>query len=84
MTGTITLYHPVHAPDGHPVYTDSGPLTSYADDGWVDDSAKIGVNTWGDERKHDVARRHLEYLSGEIPGIVVRRKGSTLIGARTC
>jgi len=69
MTGTITLYHPVHAPDGHPVYTDSGPLTSYADDGWIDDSAKIGVNTWGDERKHDVARRHLEYLSGEIPGI---------------
>ena len=69
MTGTITLYHPVRAPDGQPVYTDSRPLASYADDGWVDDPAKIGVNPWGEDHENDVARRHLEYLSGKIPGI---------------
>ena len=69
MTGTITLYHPIHAPDGQPVYTDSGPLTKYADDGWVDDPAKIGVNPWGDDHDHHVAKRHREYLSGELPGI---------------
>ncbi|MDE0390805.1 MAG: hypothetical protein OXI57_01905 [Rhodospirillales bacterium] len=69
MTGTITLYHPVHAPDGQPVYTDGGPLASYADEGWVDDPAKIGVNRRGENHSHEVARRHLEYMSGEIPGI---------------
>ncbi len=69
MTGTVTLYHPVHAPEGQPVYTDSGPPTSYADRGWVDDPAKIGVNRWGEDHERDVAKRHLEYLSGEVPGI---------------
>lgn len=69
MTATITLYHPIHAPDGQPVYADSGSLTTYADDGWVDDSAKIGVNPWGEDHEHGVAKRHLEYLSGEVPGI---------------
>ena len=69
MTGTITLYHPIYAPDGQPVYTDNGPLTSYADDGWVDDPAKIGVNPWGEDHERDVATRHLKYLSGELPGI---------------
>ena len=69
MTGTITLYHPAHAPEGQPVYIDSRPMASYADDGWVDDPAKIGVNPWGEDHENDVARRHLEYLSGDIPGI---------------
>ena len=69
MTRTIKLYHPIHAPDGQPVYTDSGPLTTYADAGWVDDPAKIGVNPWGDDHEHHVAGRHREYLSGELPGI---------------
>ena len=69
MTGTITLYHPIHAPDGQPVATDIGPLTAYADDGWVDDPAKIGVNPWGKDHEQAVARRHLKYLSGELPGI---------------
>jgi len=45
------------------------PLTSYANKGWVDDAAKIGVNPWGDDHKRDVAMRHPEYLSGEIPAI---------------
>lgn len=69
MTGTITLYHPMHAPDGQAVFTDGGPLTTYADDGWVDDPAKIGVNPWGDDHEHHVAKRHREYLSGKLPGI---------------
>ena len=69
MTGTTMLYHPVHAPNGQPFDTDSGPLASYADEGWVDDPAKIGVNPWGENHEHAVAKRHLEYLSGEIPGI---------------
>ena len=69
MTGTTMLYHPVHAPDGQPFATDSGNLTSYADEGWVDDPAKIGVNPWGEDHRHAVAKRHLEYLSGDIPGI---------------
>ena len=69
MTGTITLYHPIHAPDGQPVYTDSGPLTTYADEGWVDDPAKIGVNPWGKDHQRAVDNRHIEYLSGELPGI---------------
>lgn len=69
MTGTITLYHPIHAPGGQPVSTESGPLTTYANDGWVDDPAKIGVNPWGEDRKHDVARCHREYLMGKLPGI---------------
>ncbi len=61
--------HPIHAPDGQPVYTDSGRLTTYADDGWGDDPAKIGVNPWGDDHDHHVAKRHREYLSCELPGI---------------
>lgn len=69
MSGTVTLYHPVHAPDGQPFDTDSGPLASYADEGWVDDPAKIGINRWGEDQKHAVAKGHLEYLSGDIPGI---------------
>ena len=69
MSGTAMLYHPVHAPEGQPFYTDSDPLTSYADQGWVDDPSKIGVNPWGEDHKQAVAKRHLEYLSGEIPGI---------------
>lgn len=69
MAGTVTLYHPIHAPDGQPVHTDSGPLTTYADDGWVDDPAKIGVNPWDDDHEHHVGKRHREYLSGELPGI---------------
>lgn len=69
MSGRAMLYHPVYAPEGQPFCTDSGPLESYADQGWVDDPAKIGVNPWGEEHKHAVAKRHLEYLSGEIPGI---------------
>ena len=63
------LYHPVHAPEGQLFDTNSGPLASYADQGWVDDPAKIGVNPWDEDHKHAVAKRHLEYLSGEIPGI---------------
>ena len=54
---------------GNPVYADSGSLTTHADDGWVDDPAKIGVNPWGKDHEHGVAKRHLEYLSGEVPGI---------------
>ncbi len=69
MTGTTMLYHPVHAPNGQTFDTDSGPLTSYADEGWVDSPAKIGVNPWGEGNEHAVAKRHLEYLSGKVPGI---------------
>ena len=69
MTGNTILYHPVHAPDGQPFDTDSNPLKSYADEGWVDDPAKIGVNPWGEDHRHAVAKRHLGYLSGELPGI---------------
>ena len=69
MTGTTMLYHPVHAPDGQLFDTDGGPLTSYADAGWVDNPAKIGVNPWGGDHEQAVAERHLEYLSGAIPGI---------------
>ena len=69
MTGTIRLYHPIHAPHEQAVFTDSSPLTMYADDGWVDDPAKIGVNPWVDDREHHDARHHREYLSGELPGI---------------
>ena len=69
MAGIAKLYHPVHAPNGQSFDTDSGPLMAYADEGWVDDPAKIGVNPWGEGHEHAVAKRHLEYLSGEIPGI---------------
>ena len=69
MSGTVTLYHPVNAPDGQPFDTNSDPLASYAEEGWVDDPAKIGINPWGEDQEHGVAKRHLEYLSGEIPGI---------------
>ena len=69
MTGIAKLYHPIHAPNGQSFDSDSGPLKPYADDGWVDDPAKIGVNPWGEDHEHAVAKRHLEYLSGEIPGI---------------
>ena len=69
MRGTITLYHSLHAPEGKPVSTECGPLTSYADDGWVDDPAKIGLNRWGKDQEHDAAKRHRENLSGELPGI---------------
>ncbi len=66
MTRTVTLYYPIHAPDGQPFFTESGPLSAYVDEGSVDAPAKIGVNPWGDDYKHDVAKRHLEYLSGEL------------------
>ena len=69
MTGATILYHPAHAPDGQRFETDGGALKSYADEGWVDDPAKIGVNPWGEGHEHAVAKRHLEYLSGELPGI---------------
>lgn len=69
MTGPVKLYNPVHAPGGQTFGSDGRPLTSYADEGWVDDPAKIGVNPWGADHEHEVARRHLEYLSGAIPGI---------------
>ena len=49
MTGTTLLYHPVHAPDGQPFETHSGPVAPYADEGWVDDPAKIGANPWDED-----------------------------------
>ena len=72
MSGTVTLYHPVNAPDGQPFDTNGDPLASYAEEGWVDDPAKIGINRWGEDQRHAVAKRHLEYLSGETPGISPR------------
>ena len=77
MTAT-TLYHPLHAPDGQNYENISEQMERCAQDGWVDDPAKIGVNPWGPAHVHDVRERHTKYLSGKLRGIE-SGEGQTMI-----
>ena len=65
----IKLYHPLHAPDGQNFENISEQLERRAQDGWVDNSAKIGVNQWGRDQADAVREHHKKYLSGKQRGI---------------
>ena len=72
MADETILYHPIDAPEGWKFAGTEESLRSLADQGWVDNPAKIGVNAWSD--KSPKIKRHIQqiqdsYLSGEIPGI---------------
>lgn len=68
MAGRTTWYHPVHARSGQ-AFEDDLDAAARSKDGWVDNSAKIGVNRWGPDEAAAVERKHRKYLSGEEPGI---------------
>ena len=68
MTAT-KLYHPLHAPEGQTFENNLRQMEMCAQDGWVDDPAKIGVNPWGASHDDAVREKHTRYLSGKERGI---------------
>ena len=67
---TVTkLYHPLHAPSGQNYENNPEQMEKCAQDHWVDDPAKIGVNPWGSAHVDAVRERHTKYLSGKLRGI---------------
>ena len=71
MSGRTRLFHPIHAPEGQDFEVDGLSLKAYERQGWVDDPGKGGMNPWGEDLAAGVAGRHVEYLEGRIPGIVL-------------
>ena len=72
MADETILYHPTDAPGGRKFEGTEESMRSLADQGWVDNPAKIGVNVWSDkspEMMHHIQKIQDSYLSGEIPGI---------------
>ena len=68
MTATM-LYHPLHAPNGQNFENILEQFEMRAQDGWVDNPAKIGINPWGTAHADAVREHHKKYLSGKQRGI---------------
>ena len=68
MTAT-RLYHPLHAPGGQTFENILEQLERRAQEGWVDNPAKIGVNPWGPGHVDAVREHHKKYLNGKQSGI---------------
>ena len=69
MANGTRLYHLIDAPEGKEFDSTAVSLESLAKEGWVDDSAKIGINLWDDGAWDAVREQHGKYQRGEISGM---------------
>ena len=68
MNGDTYFYHPVEAPDGKLFDSTTNSFEELERKGWVDNPAKIEIDSWIASEESSTSENGENYLSGSIPG----------------